>query len=99
MVELCQVHGLPTPRVNAWLAGLEVDLSWPDARVVVEADSFAFHRTRAAFERDRERDAILAAAGYVVHRFTERQLERTPEAIVAAIRRSLSDHGRMATVS
>ena len=99
MVDLCQRSGLPTPAVNAWIAGLEVDLSWPGTRVVVEADSYAFHGTRAAFERDHERDTILAAAGYVVRRFTERQLEHTPEAIVAVIRRSLSDHGRMAAVS
>jgi very-short-patch-repair endonuclease len=96
LAELCERHALPAPRINVWIAGLEVDLCWPDARLVVEADSYAFHGTWAAFERDHERDAVLAAAGYVVRRFTDRQLERTPEAIVAAIRRSLSDSGRIA---
>jgi very-short-patch-repair endonuclease len=97
MVELCERHGLPRPRINAWLVGLEVDISWPDLKVAVEADSYAFHRTRAAFERDRERDAILMAAGFIVHRFTERQLAEAPETIVAAVRRSLSDRARIAS--
>jgi very-short-patch-repair endonuclease len=97
VVELCDRAGFPRPRVNARLAGLEVDVSWPDLRVAVEADSFAYHRTRAAFERDRERDAILTADGFLVHRFTERQLAEAPETVVAAIRRSLSDRRRMAT--
>jgi len=97
VVELCALHGLPTPRVNAWLVGLEVDVSWPELRIAVEADSFAFHRTRAAFERDRERDAVLTANGFLVHRFTERQLAEAPETVVAAMRRSLSDRRRIAT--
>lgn len=97
VVELCDRHGLSRPRVNAKLVGLEVDVSWPEARVAVEADSFAYHRTRAAFERDRERDAILMAAGFIVHRFTERQITEAPETVIAAIRRSLSDRRRIAT--
>jgi hypothetical protein len=96
MAELCDRHGLPAPQINLRLAGLEVDLSWPEYRVVVEADTSAFHGTWAAKERGADRDARLAAAGYTVHRFTDRQLEYAPETIVAAIRRSLSDASRIA---
>ncbi|HYH59643.1 MAG TPA: DUF559 domain-containing protein [Thermoleophilaceae bacterium] len=52
----------------------EVDASWPAAKLIVELDSWEFHRTRAAFERDRARDAKLVAAGHRVLRFTWRQL-------------------------
>ena len=97
LVELCERYGLPAPRLNARIAGLEVDVSWPQARVVAEADSFSFHRTRAAFEDDRARDATLTAAGHIVHRFTERQVRLAPETVVAALRRSLADRGRMAS--
>lgn len=72
-------HGFPRPLVNAKIEGIEVDFHWPAARVSVEADSWTYHRTRAAFERDRERDALLAAAGWRVHRFTDRQVERQPD--------------------
>jgi len=57
------------------VAGLEVDAVWPQWRLVAELDGYAFHGTRAAFERDRERDARLQLAGYRVLRFTHRKLE------------------------
>lgn len=63
-------HALPTPRINVMLHGFEVDALFEDHKVVVELDGYAFHDDRAAFERDRERDAILAAHGYLVVRIT-----------------------------
>jgi very-short-patch-repair endonuclease len=76
---------LPPPRTNVRLGRYEVDFVWPDERVVVEVDGFAFHSTRTAFERDRARDRALQAAGYVVLRFTWRQLIDEPEAVVAEL--------------
>jgi very-short-patch-repair endonuclease len=70
---------------NGSLAGFEVDLLWPEARLVVEFDSFEFHGDRAAFGRDRERDAALAARGYLVIRVTWRQLVGEPEAAASRI--------------
>jgi hypothetical protein len=82
--------GLPPPLVNSQVAGYEVDMAWPDRRLVVELDSYAFHHTRAAFERDRARDAALQLQGYRVLRVTDRQLDDEPEAIVRTIRALLS---------
>jgi very-short-patch-repair endonuclease len=73
------------PQTNARLHGYEVDFLWPAARLVVEIDGFAYHRTRQAFERDRRRDAQLAAACFTVVRFTWRQLTEEPEAVVAQL--------------
>jgi hypothetical protein len=78
--------GLPQPSTNLFVAGEEVDAVWPDSRLVVEFDSHEFHRTRAAFERDRIRDAQLQRAGYRVLRFTHRRLESEPAAIVDTVR-------------
>ena len=64
----CAEHGIVSPRVNALVAGLEVDFYWPRLKLVVEVDGSAFHRTRAAFERDRRRDTRLATAGVRVLR-------------------------------
>ena len=63
----------------------EVDFLWPEQRLIVEVDGFAFYSTRAAFERDRARDRALQAAGYVVLRITWRQLIDEPEAVVAEL--------------
>jgi hypothetical protein len=43
---------------------------------------------RNAFERDRQRDAILAQAGYRVLRFSHRQVTREPAQVAAALRSS-----------
>jgi very-short-patch-repair endonuclease len=69
--DLCIQHGLPRPHVNASLHGHEVDLYWPEARLVVELDGSASHMTRRAFREDRRRDRRLAAEGIQVIRVTD----------------------------
>jgi hypothetical protein len=87
-------HDLPTPRINVMLHGFEVDALFEDERVVVELDGYAFHDDRAAFERDRERDAILAAHGYVVVRITITRLtDAEADRLRATLRRRLSSRG------
>jgi very-short-patch-repair endonuclease len=66
--------------------GFEVDALWPHQRLVVELDGYEFHRTRAAFERDRARDAALQLAGYRVLRVTSRRLAGEPAAVAETIR-------------
>lgn len=90
MLGLIRAAGLPTPEVNVRVAGHEVDLLWRAQRLVVEVDGFAFHSSRAAFERDRLRDADLLAAGYRVIRITWRRLTQEPEAVVASLAVALS---------
>jgi very-short-patch-repair endonuclease len=68
--------------VNSIVEGFEVDFCWPAERLIVETDG-RNHVTRAAFESDRERDALLTALGWRVMRFTGRQVRRD-EATVAA---------------
>ena len=41
-----------------------MDFLWPEQKVVAEVDGYGFHSGARAFERDRERDAALAATGY-----------------------------------
>jgi predicted transcriptional regulator of viral defense system len=85
VLAICDDHGIERPQVNAEIAGLEVDFVFVDRKLVVEADSWQFHRSRRAFERDRERDAILARAGYRTLRFTHRQLTREPALVATTI--------------
>jgi hypothetical protein len=72
--ELCDTHGIPRPLVNTVVEGYEVDFCWPEHRLVVEADGYEHHGTRAAFERDRAKDAQLTVRGGRVLRFTEPQV-------------------------
>lgn len=90
--------GVERPETNVRVCGHEVDMLWREARVVVECDGFETHRTRAAFERDRRRDAELQAAGYRVVRATWRRLTRATETlaaeVAATIRHGLSSPGQ-----
>ena len=66
-----------------------MDFLWREPRVVVEADSFEFHGTREAFERDRAKDAHLQARGYRVLRVTHRQVVSEPRKVAKSVRRML----------
>jgi very-short-patch-repair endonuclease len=67
-------HDLPQPISNGIVEGYEVDLHWPDLKLVAELDGYAYHGHQRAFESDRERDIVLAAAGWQTVRLTDRQL-------------------------
>ena len=80
---------LGTPAANVAVRGHEVDFLWRTECLVVEIDGFEFHSSRAAFERDRRRDADLTAAGLRVLRFTWRQLDREPEMLLTRLAQAL----------
>jgi uncharacterized protein DUF559 len=83
-LELCDRHDIPRPLVNHRVEGFEVDFCWPDERLIVETDG-RHHRTRAAFEDDRARDALLTSIGWRVMRFTTRQVRRGPDRVAALV--------------
>jgi very-short-patch-repair endonuclease len=64
----------PRPQTNTVIEGKEVDFAWPDRRLIIELDSWEYHRTRQAFEDDRQRDRHFAARGWRVIRVTWRDL-------------------------
>ena len=82
--------GLPRARRNARVGPYEVDALWPEQRLVVEVDGYAFHSSRPAFERDRAKDAHLTAMGYRVIRVTWRQLVYKPEEVIARLAAALA---------
>lgn len=90
LLDLLRRAALRPTATNAKVADCEVDVLFAEQRLVIEMDGYAFHRTRAAFERDRRRDADLAAAGYRVVRITWRALSTEPEAVVARLAAALA---------
>ena len=88
-LKICRDHGLPTPLVNQYVDQDEVDFLFPAQRLIVEADSWKYHRTRQRFERDRRRDAAHTLAGYRTLRFTDRDLENAPHTIARTVRAAL----------
>jgi very-short-patch-repair endonuclease len=80
---------IPPPEVNVKLGRWTVDFLWRRQRVVVETDFWTYHRGSVAFEDDHARDLDLRGAGYAVFRFTDRQLEKEPERVVADVAAAL----------
>jgi len=86
---VCDHHGLTRPLVNHRVHGHRVDFYWPEQRLVVETDSWEYHRGSVAFEDDHDRDLALRAHGITTRRYTGDQLEAAPEAVVADLREAL----------
>jgi very-short-patch-repair endonuclease len=71
--------GFPRPQVNVKVAGREADIWFPRERVIVEIDSWEYHRDRTSFESDRDNDATALAIGIVTVRITWERLIQSPE--------------------
>jgi len=68
--QLCERHRLPQPQFNVQVAGYEVDVYWPEAKLALEFDGAETHFTRHAFHADRRRDRALAVEGVQTLRVT-----------------------------
>jgi very-short-patch-repair endonuclease len=89
LLRLCKRFGLPAPLTQQSIGGRTVDFLWPEARLVVEIDSWDAHGTRSAFQNDRTASNGLQLAGYVVLRFTDTDLVRDAARVARLIRRAL----------
>jgi very-short-patch-repair endonuclease len=90
LLHIVDAAGVSRPHTNVRVHGVEVGALWPELRVIVECDGWGAPGHRAAFERDRARDARLAALGHVVLRFTWRPLTRRPVLVAARLSAVLS---------
>lgn len=90
VVALLRAARLPRPQFNATAEGFEVDALWRRERVVLEYDSYAFHLTKEALERDRRKTAALQRGRYVVLRTTWRELTMQSHALIARTAEALA---------
>ena len=96
MRALVRKAGLPAPLVNAALHGFEVDLYWPAHAVVVEVDSYGFHTSRWAYERDCRKDAVLRSHGMPPLRFSRRQVRDEPLLVITQVAQAIAAAGAWA---
>jgi len=88
-IELCDGHGIPRPSTNVVVAGRTRDLFWPHAPLVVEADSYKWHRSPSRLSDDRQRDVELTLAGIPYVRFTYEQVVDRPDYVARTTLRLL----------
>jgi predicted transcriptional regulator of viral defense system len=96
VLDLCDVHGIPRPLANAMVAGRRRDFFWPDVPLVVEADSYRWHRSPGRLTADRRRDVELTLAGIPFLRFSYEQITGEPGYVAAATLTALTPRGRAA---
>jgi hypothetical protein len=95
MKRLLDTRGLPKPEREYRVTlpngiRIHIDFAYPAAHLAVETDGYAWHSSRQAFERDRERDALLQSMGWRVLRFTWAQIKWRPDYVASTIRTHLT---------
>lgn len=93
-LRLCRRGRLPPPEVNVRVGRYLVDFLWQGQRLIVETDSYIYHRGREAFQDDHRRDLGLRRLGYDVLRLSEQQIEEEAEQVAETIAAALCTHRR-----
>ena len=96
LLALIRRANLPLPELNAKVGNYTADFLWRHEKVIVELDGYDYHRGRAAFERDHQRDAEHQRMDHLVIRITGRQLAHQHEAILVRIATALAERRRAA---
>lgn len=91
MLPIARMAGVGRPLVNHPIEvgrgrPLTVDCAWPKLRMVVEADSQRFHGDWEQAAVDRERDQLLALAGWRCHRFVRGVVAADPDGAAVRLR-------------
>jgi very-short-patch-repair endonuclease len=81
--------------VTGWEVGVPfgpwtIDLAFPDAKVAVEVDGWAWHVDVDRFRSDRHKGNALTRAGWTLLRFTWHDLVNRPSYVVAEIRAAMA---------
>jgi very-short-patch-repair endonuclease len=87
---LLRKAGLPLPITNRISLGGYVDCRWPDYRLIVELDSYRYHASRHAWEKDRHRERVARAAGFEFRRYTYGDVFEHPRLMLAELRQLLA---------
>jgi very-short-patch-repair endonuclease len=87
--------GLPRPKTQYEIRSngrpiARADFAWPQHKVVLEADGFAFHSTPEAFEHDRARNNALELEGWRVYHVTPTRLRENPKGLTDEMRQALA---------
>jgi len=89
-VQRLEEAGLPLPITNRLAGGRRVDCRWPEYKLTVELDSYRYHNSRHAWERDRRREREARARGDDFRRYTPEDVFDQPRMMM----RELTDFFR-----
>ena len=77
---------LPLPQTNRRAGSKRVDCRWPDHQLTVELDGYRYHRSRHAWEQDRQREREAYARGDQFRRYTHDDVLKHPQPMLKELR-------------
>ncbi|GAA1829738.1 type IV toxin-antitoxin system AbiEi family antitoxin domain-containing protein [Pseudonocardia ailaonensis] len=89
VVTILRAAGLTGWELHLPFGPFELDVAFPEARVALEIDSWAWHTDVERFRTDRRKGNAVVTAGWTLLRFTWHDLDRAPERVVREIRTAL----------
>jgi very-short-patch-repair endonuclease len=89
-IKLLKQNNLPLPQTNRPAGGRLVDCRWPKEKLIVELDGYRFHRSRHAFEQDRQRERQAYARGDQLRRYTWADVVEHPAPTLSELRAVLA---------
>jgi very-short-patch-repair endonuclease len=85
--------GLPEPQrqftVQVDGNTFRLDFAYPERRLAIELDGYAFHSSPERFRADRERQNLVSLAGWLVLRFTWHDITQRPVSVALTIAEAL----------
>jgi very-short-patch-repair endonuclease len=78
-LEILRGAGRRLPKLNHRIAGEEADLSWSEARLIVEIDGGPFHLDLG---EDARKQASWEAAGWIVRRIPSDDIYERPHRVI-----------------
>jgi hypothetical protein len=75
-------------------AGFRIDLTVPKLKIAFEFDGFTYHKEKASFNRDRERDRKLLDCGWTVVRFHGDEIRESSQKIASQILATICKRSR-----
>jgi hypothetical protein len=88
-IALLQRHNLPLPQTNIPKDGHWVDCWWAEYKLTVELDTYRYHGTRHAWERDQKRERTARKRGDY-RRYVWGDVFELPEELVAELSPALA---------
>lgn len=89
------VRLLRSAKISGWKAnypvcGFVVDVAFPEQKVAIEVDGWAFHNDQKTFQRDRNRQNVISLNGWQILRFTWLDLTEHPQRVIDEIAAALA---------
>lgn len=84
-VALLDLHGIPGWHPQLGFRGWAIDFAFPEFKLAVEINGWAFHRSRARWQSDQNKANALTVAGWSVLNFSWHHLTDDPEGVITTL--------------